>query len=57
MGRTIRYILMLLVLALFAQACPSWSPEKTGQCNPGRTWVPPVEQNGEWQPGYCKDIQ
>jgi hypothetical protein len=54
-----RRIILLLLLLFFAGftlgACPSWKPKMDGKCNAGRTWNQPVEQDGKWREGYCKD--
>jgi hypothetical protein len=44
-----------LILALAAAACGGRQrPPERGTCHPGREWVPPRQENGEWRDGYCQ---
>jgi hypothetical protein len=36
-------------------ACGSFSAVTKGECNPGRTWVDPVKEDGTWRDGYCRN--
>jgi len=33
-------------------------PPQDGECNPGREWVPPTQDDrGNWRSGFCRDIR
>lgn len=49
-------ITALVALSLFAVACGGrQTPPSSGSCRAGREWVPPHEENGTMQDGYCRN--
>lgn len=59
---TVRSLLMVGMAALVAASiCAGCGgrqrPPETGSCRTGREWVPPHEENGQMQDGYCRDSE
>ncbi|MDW8247407.1 MAG: hypothetical protein RMJ84_12625, partial [Sandaracinaceae bacterium] len=53
-----KIIIGTLGVALILCACGGRQrPPETGTCRPGREWVPPRQENGEWKDGYCRNIR
>ena len=50
-----RIVVLGLLLAALASACGGRQrPPEQGTCHPGREWVPPHQENGQWVDGYCR---
>jgi hypothetical protein len=45
---------LLLIGGLLGGCGGTYKPAAEGQCNKGRTWVPPQKnESGDWTAGYC----